>query len=146
MSWGTCYQGSNNIHYNFPPIMNDGRNFSSYEPGTAIDNILKDKSNVKTNLDYRRYLQNNADSIIKNNQLNACDECSACPHIDNSNPILNSNDNNQLNQPYIFNSILSNNQPYGYETSDLKNIYISRQQLEAKMHAPRINIDTNENN
>ena len=26
MSWGTCYSGSNNIHFNFPAIMDDSRN------------------------------------------------------------------------------------------------------------------------
>ena len=69
MSWGTCYKGSNNIHFNFPPLMNDGRNFSSYEPGAEFDKALKDKANIKSNSDYRRYLQTNADSIIKNNQF-----------------------------------------------------------------------------
>ena len=33
MSWGTCFSGSNNIHFDFPPIMSDGRNFSSWQPG-----------------------------------------------------------------------------------------------------------------
>ena len=28
MTWGTCYNGSNNIHFNFPPFMNDSRNYS----------------------------------------------------------------------------------------------------------------------
>ena len=28
MSWGTCYSGSNNIHFGFPPIMTDGRNYA----------------------------------------------------------------------------------------------------------------------
>ena len=136
MSWGTCYQGSNNIHFNFPPLMNDSRNFSSYESGATLDKALKDKANIKTNTDYRRYLQANADSIIKNNQLGACDECSSCPYI--NNPDNKSNYNS--NTPYIFNSTLSQDQPYGYETSDLKNIYLSRNQLEAQMHAPRIAI------
>ena len=48
MSWATCYAGSNNIHFNYPPIMNDGRNFASWQPGAVINNdtiIL----NVNTN-------------------------------------------------------------------------------------------------
>lgn len=132
MSWATCYSGSNNIHFNFPPIMNDGRNYSSYVPGSAMDKEIKKRQNIKTNSDYRAYLQNNADQIIKNNQLNACNECSSCPYINNGNK--------NMSQPYIFNSILSNDQPFGYQGSDLKNIYLSRQQMEAKMYAPRFNI------
>ena len=140
MSWATSYKGSNNIHFNYPPLMNDGRNFSSYEPGAALDNALKTKANIKTNSDYRHYLQTNADSIIKNNQLNACDECSACPYI--SNP--HNKPNFSSNTPYIFDSVLSNDQPYGYENSDLKNIYISRQQQESVLHAPRIHSESSE--
>ena len=37
MSWGTCYAGSNNIHFDFPPIMMDGRNFAKWQPGAAIN-------------------------------------------------------------------------------------------------------------
>tara|TARA_B100000902_G_scaffold399901_1_gene473476 strand:- start:5201 stop:5608 length:408 start_codon:yes stop_codon:yes gene_type:complete len=134
MSWATCYSGSNNIHFNFPPIMNDGRNYSSYIPGSAMDKEIKERQNIKTNSDYRAYLQINADQIIKNNQLNSCNECSSCHYINNQNQNLN------LIQPYIFNSILSNDQPFGYEGSDLKNLYLSRQKMEAQLYAPRFNI------
>ena len=52
MSWGTCYQGSNNIHFDFPPIMTDGRNFAKWQPGAVInENIRKeslDEIRVKT--------------------------------------------------------------------------------------------------
>ena len=71
MSWGTCYKGSNNIHFNYPPFMTDSRLFSNYESSSQSDEILKQNSNIKTNSDYRRYLQTNADNIIKNNQLSA---------------------------------------------------------------------------
>jgi len=136
MSWGTCYSGSNNIHFNFPAFMNDGRNFSNYEPGTVLDNAIKKKENITNNSDYRKYLQTNADSIIKNNQLNACDQCGSCPYINN-----NTNMQELNGSPYIFNSILSNNQPYGYENSDLKNLYISRLQMNNNLNMPRINLN-----
>ena len=136
MSWGTCYKGSNNIHFNYPPLMNDSRNLSNYEMGASLDNALKLKANIKTNLDYRKYLQNNADSIIKNNQLKACDECSTCPYYNNTSYNLE-----RTNTPYIFDSILSNDQPYGYENSDLKNIYLSRQQLDSQLQAPTFNLE-----
>ena len=42
MSWGTCYAGSNNIHFDFPPIMADGRNYATWQPGAVInENITK---------------------------------------------------------------------------------------------------------
>ena len=134
MSWATCYQGSNNIHFNSPPLMDDGRNYSSFQLGISFDNALKNKANIKTNTEYRRYLQQNADSIIKNNQLNACGECGTCPYISNPDNSI------KKNSPYIFESSLSDDQPYGYENSDLKNLYLSRNMLEANMHAPVLEI------
>lgn len=134
MTWGTCYKGSNNIHFNFPPIMDDGRNFSNYEVGASLDNKLKQNANIKTNSEYRKYLQINADSIIKNNQLTACDECCTTPFFSKNSGNLTTT------KPYIFDTILSDNQPYGYETSDLKSLYVSRQMLEAQLHAPRFEL------
>lgn len=137
MSWGSCNSGCNNIHFNYPPSMNDSRLFSDYNSAPSLDNSIKQKSNITTNSDYRKYLQTNADNIIKNNQLSACNECSTCPYIHNSNKhaLLE-----ESNHPYIFKTILSNDQPFGYENSDLKNVYLTRQQLDAQKHAPRYTI------
>ena len=132
MSWGTCYQGSNNIHFNYPPLMTDGRNFSLYESSSLLDNAIKTNANIKTNSDYRRYIQKNADLIIKNNQLRSCNECSSCPYVNY--------DVKMSNKPYIFNSVLSKDQPYGYEDSDLKNIYLTREQLNAQKFNMQINL------
>ena len=133
MNWGTCKQGSNNIHFNFPPIMNDSRNFSSYVPGSSRDMILKKNNNITTNQEYREFLIKNADKIISENQKLVCDECSSC-YYNNTNNI------EKPKQPYIFTTILSNDVPYGYETSDLKEIYLTRQRLNAEKHAPVINL------
>lgn len=134
MSWGTCYSGSNNIHFNFPPLMNDSRNVSNYEPGGTLDNKIKKQNNIENNSDYRNYLQQNADSIIKNNQMTACEHTGVCSFSTNT----------ELNgSPYIFKSSLSNNQPFGYQESDLKNIYLSKQELDLRKHAPRYNLINN---
>jgi hypothetical protein len=44
----------------------------------------------------------------------------------------------QRNVPFVFDSVLDSSQPFGYENSDLKNYYLSRQQLQARMIAPVI--------
>ena len=134
MSWATSYKGSNNIHFNFPPLMNDSRNYSDYQPGTNLDKKIKEQQNIKTNSEYRKYLQQNSEEIIKKNNFNALKKVSF--NVSNNN-------NYEFTQPYIFDSILSNDQPFGYENSDLKNIYLSRQVLESKMHAPRFNLSEN---
>jgi hypothetical protein len=137
MSWGTCYSGSNNIHFNFPPLMEDSRLFSNYYSSALNDSVFQNNKNIKNNSDYRKYLQVNADTIIKNNQYISFIECGA-----NTN---NKSDNLVSNQtPYVFGSILSRDQPYGYETSDLKNIYLSKQQLDAQKHVSKYIINANE--
>jgi len=136
MSWGTCYSGSNNIHFNFPPLMEDSRLFSNYYSSVLNDDVFKNNKNIKNNSDYRKYLQVNADAIIKNNQYISCGECGTT-----SNNILEPLVSNQT--PYIFNSILSQDQPYGYETSDLKNIYLSKQQLDSQKHVSKYVINSN---
>ena len=140
MSWGTCINGSNNIHFNFPSLMDDGRNFTKYESTPTLDSAIKKSSNIKTNNDYRHFLQANADKIIKNNQLDACNQCGSCVY---NNPI---NNQTLAGQPYIFNSSLSNDQPYGYESSDLKNIYLSRKQLDLQKRILKYNLNLEEKN
>ena len=121
MSWGTCYSGSNNIFYSAPPLMSDGRNFASWVPGREIDQDIKKKMNITNNNSYRQFLINNADMIVKFNQLQSCNNCACCPYFNNNKQTPNN--------PYLFNSCLDNNKPFGYENSDLKNLYLSRDQL-----------------
>jgi len=130
MSWGTCYTGSNNIHYNSPPLMSDGRNFASWQPGSVLSNNLRVQSGIKSNWDYRQYLISNADSIIKYNQMNACDNCGSC------SVSLNSNNTLSNNTPFLYNSTIDKSTPYGYETSDLKKEYLTRHQLQSRMRTP----------
>jgi len=128
MSWGTCYTGSNNIYNSAPPLMSDGRNFANWQPGMEIDNILKKQANITDNTQYRLYLIHNADKIVQLNQLEACNNCGCCPYYNTNKPISNS--------PFLFNSCLTKNKPFGYETSDLKNLYLSREQLAAFKSEP----------
>lgn len=137
MSYGLCANGSNNINMNFPPLMDDARLFSNYYSSVLNDEMLKRNKNIKTNSDYRHYLQINAQSIISNNQLNSCNECSVCPYYSKTDLGINKA------TPYIFDHILSKIRPYGYETSDLKELYITRQQLDAQKHVSKYIIKPN---
>ena len=101
MSWGTCYAGSNNIHFDFPPIMTDGRNYATWQPGAVINENIRKKENIKTNWQYRKYLTQNADSIIKYNQLEACDQCCSCP-------AKYGKEQQMSNTPYLYKSCSDN--------------------------------------
>lgn len=134
MSWATCYAGSNNIHFNFPPIMSDGRNYATWQPGAVVNEKIRENNNITSNWDYRNFLQNNATKIIQANSISACNNCGACPplYIGSQNPDV------QSNTPFVFASPLDSSQPFGYETSDLKNMYLSRYELQSRMLSPSI--------
>jgi hypothetical protein len=127
----SCYSGCNNIHKDFPPIMADGRNFAQWQPGAVISENIRLQAGITSNWQYRKYMVDNADQIIKNNQVAACDECCAIP-------AMNQIGQDQKNSPYLYQSCSDNTQPFGYETSDLKNLYISNYQLQSRMVTPVI--------
>ena len=132
MSWATCYSGSNNIHFNFPPIMADGRNYASWQPDAVINERIQKQEGIQNNWSYRQYLQNNGLQIMKYNNLEACYDLGLNPHT-------RTDKKPSSNVPYLYQSTFDGSQPgYGYPTSDLKNPYLSREQLNARMVAPSI--------
>ena len=128
MSWGTCYSGSNNIHFNFPPIMADGRNFASWQPEAVINNRIREKERIHSNWEYRQYLTNNARQIMKYNNKEACYYLGLNSHIQNTEATPN--------VPILFKS--NEDVHYNYQKSDLKNPYLTREQLESRMVSPKI--------
>ena len=78
MSWGTCYKASNNIHPGFPSLMSEGNYVTEWNAACLMNNNLKDKAGIKDNYQYRQYLIRNADSLIADNQINACAQCCGC--------------------------------------------------------------------
>ena len=128
MSWGTCFKGSNNVHPGFPAMMSDGQWATNWEPACAINNALKKQVGISNNYQYRQYLITHADSIIEKNQMSACDNCCACWE--------NFNDRNKATSKYIFKSCSDQAKPFGYQGSDLKNLYVSSKALESRLVAP----------
>jgi len=129
MSWGTCYSSSNNIHFDFPPIMSDGRNYASWQPGSTTNQAIREKEGIINNSQYRKYLITNADKIIKNNQLEACDHCSSSTSQFGSGKQMSVT-------PFLYDTLHGNSKPYGYESSDLKNVYLTRKQLQSRQVTP----------
>ena len=133
MSWGTCYSGSNNIHFNFPPIMADGRNFAQWQPDAVVNNRIQQKEGITNNWNYRQYLQQNGLQIMNYNTTEACYELGLDPHVQTGKTPSD-------NVPYTFRSTFDTGKPgFGYCNSDLKNPYLSREQLNSRLIAPSIN-------
>jgi len=133
MSWMTCYNSSNNIHFNFPPIMADGRNYASWQPDAVINQRIQKKEGITNNWNYRQYLQHNGQQIMNYNNEEACYELGLDPHVQ-------SGKTPSSNVPYTFRSTFDTSTPgFGYCNSDLKNPYLTSEQLNARLVAPSIN-------
>ena len=128
MSWATCYAGSNNIHFDYPPLMSDGRNYTNWNPSCSVNETLIKQKNIQTNYQYRQYLINNGNRVMKQNQVAACGQCGFCQYTSDTQ----SNNSGK----YLYKSNSDRSQPYGYETSDLKNMYLSRQALQSRLSGP----------
>jgi len=136
MSWATCFSGSNNIHFNFPPIMADGRNYASWQPEAVVNEKIQKKENIHSNWSYRQFLQNNGLEIMKYNSLESCYDLGLDPHTQTNNTP-------STNVPYKFKSAFDSSTPgYGYCNSDLKNPYLSREQLNSRLVSPSISMES----
>jgi len=124
MSWKTCFGGQNNIHSNFPAMMSDGKFSTNWNTACANNNRLKREGGVVDNYNYRQYLQKNGNTLILKNQLSACNNCGLA-----WNEYHNKND---THKKYIFKACNDDSTPPGYEKSDLKNSYLSRQELASR--------------
>lgn len=133
MSWRTCYSGSNNIDFNFPSIMNDGRNYSNWQPDAVVNERIQVKEGIQSNWGYRQFLQKNGLQIMNYNTQEACYTLGLDPHYDTyATP--------SSNVPYTFKGTFDTARPgFGYCNSDLKNPYLSSEQLNARLVAPSIN-------
>lgn len=132
MSWGTCYAGSNNIHFEYPPLMSDGRNYTIWSPACVNNQQFIQASGIQSNYEYRQYLTKHADLVMADNRKNACDECGHCIQgYGNKNGMMNIT-------KHLFRGVNDKSQPYGYENSDLKNMYLSRETLQSRLYAPTL--------
>lgn len=137
MSWQTCYSGSNNIDFNFPPIMNDGRNYASWQPDALVNERIQRQEGIQSNWQYRQYLQKNGTQIMNFNTQEACYTQGLDPHY-------TTNQTPSDNVPYTFKGTFDTGKPgFGYCNSDLKSPYLSREQLNARLIAPYINLQNN---
>lgn len=139
MSWATCYSGSNNIHFDFPPIMADGRLYSSWQPEAIVNDRIRQQENITTSWQYRQYLTHNASNIMKINNQEACSALGLPTHFQTTATPAS-------NVPYAFKSTFDTSVPgFGYCNSNLKQPYLTREQLQARMIAPIVNAPANTN-
>ena len=123
---------SNNKYDGFPPLMMDGRTITaSWQPEVVLNSHLLKEINVETNWQYRQYMIKNAKDIMKYNCTQSATDAGYLKRYADL-------ENNSYSTPYISNSFVDNTKPSGYQTSDLKELYLTREQLQARMVAPEI--------
>ena len=126
--------GANNQYKGFPPKMSDSRSLvSSNQPISVTDFNLN--QHHKSNWVYREYLKNNATDIEKEMLRKSLNDVGYYQRY-----IQNISDYPTITQPfmpYLFSSIFDNNKPFGYQNSDVKQIYLTKEQLNARLMTPQ---------
>ena len=127
---------ANNRYLGFPPLMNDGRSIiASNRSETLLHNSIVKQSGEVNNAKYRQYMISNAQSIMENDFRNASNDVGYYERF--IDQISKGTDiKGATGTPYLYNSALDEKKPLGYSESDLKKIYLTREQLEARRVAP----------
>lgn len=118
---------TNNIYPQFPPLMADGRTIIATEQSeTLMNNDLLKMAGVKTNWEYRQFLTNNSIRLQEINRYQSFNDVGYYKRFA-SVPGMSS--------PEFNNSHTLEPRTYGVN-SDLKDLYISREQLNARIYSP----------
>jgi len=121
---------TNNVYVGFPPLMADGRAVSAaWQPEAVSNQELLKKENITSNWQYRNYLTKHSKEIMQHNFREASNDMGYYKRNNNSSI-------NNVASPYQYKSALDNTQPFGYHDSDLKQMYLSREQLELRKVSP----------
>jgi hypothetical protein len=91
-----------------------------------------DDAGIQTNWQYRQYIQKNANDIMKYNTMQSIQASGNNPYtLLNTKPVQNT--------PYLYNSVHDTSiPPYGFKNSDLKQNYMTKEQMKSRMVSPSI--------
>jgi len=123
----------NTTYYTIEPQQYfQGNNYSRWQPDASTNNKIQTDNIINSNWKYRQYIQKNANQIMKFNTMQTINDSGNNPYS-----VLNTNNTN--NTPYLYTSTHDTNNPtYGFSNSDLKQHYMTKEQMKAKMIAPSI--------
>lgn len=123
---------TNNQYKRFPPKMSDSRSIvASSQPISVNDFYLNKES---TNWGYREFLSKNAVKVQNEQMYNALNDIGyykrfVSPKIPETSA-----------SGFTFSSLFDSSKPFGYQNSDLKQSYLSKEQLNARLMMPKINL------
>lgn len=109
--------------------------YSSWQPDAKTNQKILVDTGIKSNWQYRQYMQKNANQIMKYNTMESI-------YTSGNNPYTNMNNEPVNTSPYLYTSVHDNSSPlYGLNNSDLKQDYVTNEKMKSRMIAP--NIPTN---
>ena len=126
------YLGYNNKFEGMPPFMQDGRLMSnSWQPEAENNVAMLKNNNITNSWQYRQYMINNANVIREYNHNESCKEMGCSKNSDyfklQGNEIKDTH-----NPPYRFTTPYDKTTPKGFTNSDLKDKYLTREELNSR--------------
>jgi len=124
---------ANNVYPGYPPLMSDGRAITaSSQPIAVVNEQIIADNNIQSNWEYRKYLQANAVQIMQASMRDASNDCGfydrfADYKFNNGTPV-------------VYQNLMDNRRSQFYADSDLKRMYLTREQLEALKMAPVLHL------
>lgn len=96
----SCFKTSDNKNLQCPARMSDSRAFTSYQSSTFVDDLIRADNNISNSLQYRVFLQNNANQLMDKHRQVAClaNCCGPCPTTGKES----FNDTTMLPEQYMF--------------------------------------------
>ena len=124
---------ANNVYAGYPPLMSDGRSITTtWQPEAVVNEQIIADNGIKSNWQYRKHLQDNAVNIMQQNMRDASNDCGfydryADYKFNNGTPV-------------VYQNLMDNRQSQFYPDSDLKRMYLSREQLDSLKMAPIVQL------
>lgn len=140
MTAPVSYNGyqTNNQYANFPPKMNDGRSVvASWQPGAVVNENLMNDTGVTSNWQYRKYLIENGNEIRRQNFMYACNDTGYFIRNESTGIEVPKG----YSGPAIYSSVDEPVKHMETSVSDLKQSYLSREQLDARRVIPTMTQD-----
>tara|TARA_Y100000816_G_scaffold289836_1_gene277150 strand:+ start:15020 stop:15472 length:453 start_codon:yes stop_codon:yes gene_type:complete len=130
---GTLQNPTNNQFHSMPALMEDKRQgAASWNTEASVDQKLKEYTNSTSNWEYRKYLTSNANEVMSVNFRHKLMENPVQNQITSQAPITN-------RSPYLYGGLLDKtNVASDTFSSDLKDLYLTRVQLQAKHSGPSV--------
>ena len=134
----TLGYATNNVHPNLPPRMNDGRSLiAAHQPEAVLNEVILQNSNVTSNWEYRKYLTDNSERIARENFREACNDVG---YFERFTPDEQGYKGDTHNTPSNY-LLYKDQSTIINEKSDLKNLYLSRDELNSNFQPVTITQD-----